>query len=544
MTEHRLIVDFPPELLPLVAAHLPLGRTPATLLSLALVDRQTSEMVLPVLWATLILRNIPDTVNALQRILDDPDRGLFVRSIHIDTPFSSDNRVQDWFESSPAIIEGRLRKLIQTGLLPALHTLEIREQRYRRHFGSYDAPFWNDLRTFCPRIQTMALTNVSSHSKRKGVPWLIDAGVLNLKNIRSLTVQRCGRMSLVFPELMRYVGSIASTLHTFIFDPDISAWPIKPCSATLDLLFDLHLPVLERITLLGFLIHDPRRMLPFWSRHTNLEFIHVFPASNLMRFLSPDAQTLPNFLPKLKHLRARFEDVRLLSSKLHQLSSLWVLNSFNCQVAYLIREVIPAGLPNLKSLSVHRRVHLPNSLRSFAPLSSEGLYWHEKADGIFSSTYPSSPLESEGDQSRPRQAFIDSFVGSVLRGAPNLVEFRIALSHGPIKLDGYTQIPGLEDVMAFQSLQRFFFFQEPSHRVGLSKEALVSSAHTLAREKFNSNFGVDFGDCDAHTEAGPNTTLRGYVKVHFEENTCRKWIKAGRMMEIGQEDQIKEPLIC
>ena len=114
--------------------------------------------------------------------------------------------------------------------------------------------------------------------------------------------------------------------------------------------------------------------------------------------------------------------MRTLASILHRLESPSFTESQNPQIPYLLRAVIPKGLPNIKSLEFYQdqsNVHL-RDLRNI-----EGSMWYEKPNGTF------GVVKTRKEAAR---TVTDNFMHSIVRGAPNLVELAI---HCPCFLPGY-----------------------------------------------------------------------------------------------------------
>ncbi len=105
-----------PELFPVVTGHLPLYLTPSTLLSLALTNHQISEIVLPLLYQHLILKN-ENVLRVLGRLLDEPAFGKFVRELHILSNLPNIRYRPGFFD--------KLEEVIVAGSLPHMHTLNI-----------------------------------------------------------------------------------------------------------------------------------------------------------------------------------------------------------------------------------------------------------------------------------------------------------------------------------------------------------------------------------------------------------------------------------
>jgi hypothetical protein len=116
--------------------------------------------------------------------------------------------------------------------------------------------------------------------------------------------------------------------------------------------------------------------------------------------------------------QARFEDIRSLVLVLPQLVSLGFTVSHSGQIPYLLRAVLPNGLPNLKSLDIKQEVVNWGNRR----LPVEGVLWYETLDGTF---------RTETNRKNMDQDFIKRYMHSIVRGAPNLQE--LALHVGRIK---------------------------------------------------------------------------------------------------------------
>lgn len=98
----------------------------------------------------------------------------------------------------------------------------------------------------------------------------------------------------------------------------------------------------------------------------------------------------------------------MLAPILHQLVSLAVFESVNAQIPYLIRSVLPGGLPNLKSLNIGQT---PSASRR--NMNIEGSLWYETQDGKF--------MEQDIAYKGFRRVS-DGYMHSITRGAPNLEE--------------------------------------------------------------------------------------------------------------------------
>lgn len=195
------------------------------------------------------------------------------------------------------------------------------------------------------------------------------------------------------------------------------------------LLFSITFPHLKSFNISGFRmiprsqLEDSGKAMCFWQRHPNLEQVSIA-ADGVNRWFRDNIEA--GFLPKLNYLRvsfcflksmsqvslnnsqAPFLDVRALTSHLGQLDHLGINYSYNLQVPYLLRSVLPDGLPRLKSLEIHQK---PSS-KSWA-LSREGTRWYETESGDF--------LE-ELDDKKTSKSVDSSYINSIVQGAPNIEE--------------------------------------------------------------------------------------------------------------------------
>jgi hypothetical protein len=108
--------------------------------------------------------------------------------------------------------------------------------------------------------------------------------------------------------------------------------------------------------------------------------------------------------------QARFEDIRPLVLVLPQLVSLGFTKSFNGQIPYLLRDVLPNGLANLKSLEIKQ------DIADRYNCTLEGVLWYETLDGTFRTETNSKNLGRD---------FVTGYMHSIVRGAPNLQELAL-----------------------------------------------------------------------------------------------------------------------
>ena len=112
------------------------------------------------------------------------------------------------------------------------------------------------------------------------------------------------------------------------------------------------------------------------------------------------------------------KDVLRLAPILNQLTWLMIPLTCNGQVPYLLRQVLPNGLPNLKNLCISQTaMHgatdgLSQATRNerIVGTSKEGSSWCETVDGAFT------------DLQDARLTIFGNYLHSVARGAPNLEE--------------------------------------------------------------------------------------------------------------------------
>ena|SRR6266581_4182360 len=115
--QQRFLIELPPEIFSIIASNLPLYITPPTLLSLALANRRLSEIILPILNSTWILRDDRDALKMIQRLLDEPETGKAVRELHI-LSFCGMSR-----QSAIYIIRHLEKVIIETAIYPFPWTL-------------------------------------------------------------------------------------------------------------------------------------------------------------------------------------------------------------------------------------------------------------------------------------------------------------------------------------------------------------------------------------------------------------------------------------
>lgn len=112
-----------------------------------------------------------------------------------------------------------------------------------------------------------------------------------------------------------------------------------------------------------------------------------------------------------------------MRTHLGQLERLCIVDSYNCQVPYLLRAVLPDGLPKLKSLEIHQT---PGSGRFIS--FTEGANWYETEDGNFLQELTPKAAQRNVDS---------SYMHSIVQGAPNLEELclQVHCRISPPKMD-------------------------------------------------------------------------------------------------------------
>lgn len=102
-----------------------------------------------------------------------------------------------------------------------------------------------------------------------------------------------------------------------------------------------------------------------------------------------------------------------LASHLGQLHHLSITYSLNCQVPYLLRSVIPGGLPLLKSLEINQT---PTN-----ETWDEGTRWYKKVNGR---------IIGDAHKGESLRTMPFGYIHSIVRGAPNVKE--LCLQGNPI----------------------------------------------------------------------------------------------------------------
>ncbi|KJA13635.1 hypothetical protein HYPSUDRAFT_195658 [Hypholoma sublateritium FD-334 SS-4] len=423
----------PAELFATIASFLPLSLCTSTLLSLALANHELCKMALPLLYERLILKNENDALAVFRKILDDPPRGLAVKGLYVMSSLSLSTRKG---ENEFDVVTG-IRRIVEQGLLPRLSVLGIyltqhwnADQKIR--YGCLPTKFWKDLRSQCPRLREIILRNVRDAEDQPGLHnrTIIDDMSLFPLSTLSLYLREELLSNPVEEKLLTTMSHLAPSLERLTLGgmgeiPDAN------------LIMRFHFPNLKSIKLSEFCaFRDGREAMRFWRRHPKIECISIMECMG--RWFTNEADS--TLLPKLRHLKANFTDVRALAPILHRLDSLSITKSINAQIPYLLRAVIPNGLPGLKSLEFDQNAS-SNLMRDLRRI--EGALWYEKPDGTFCAAKTLKETE---------RLITDNFMHSIVRSVPNLEELAI---HYPCFFPERLAImsPYLSEL---PSLQRFY----------------------------------------------------------------------------------------
>lgn len=298
---------------PIIAAYLPLYVAPSTLLALALTNRHISYIVIPLLYATLVLKNEVDATIILEKLLNNPSFGRFVRELHIMSDLSLEGPV-----SQPDVMR-ELGGVISNGCLPFIHTLGLHHMRRRYYderwefvgeFGQLRKSFWIQLKEKCPRLRALILDGFKDDPQN---PWLEDSGLIEIpvsivaphtytsaerrQDIANFTIRIFGLLEHSGSDkLFHHISLRASSLRTLA----VKCSPI-PISAILK----CDLPRLQSLSLGSFSKVDPVQAAAFFERHPSIEYLDL--ASSILgeRWRWFSSHLPENLLPNLRHLKVR-----------------------------------------------------------------------------------------------------------------------------------------------------------------------------------------------------------------------------------------------
>jgi len=320
-------------------------------------------------------------------------------------------------------------------------------------------------------------------------------------------------------KLFRKLSSLSCNLHTL---------DLASLDATILSLFKLTFPKLLSLTLYDPSIDNPLEGIAFWDRHPTLEYLDLRISVHRDKgsWFPYDLIISPGFLPNLKYLKCHFNDARVLTPILHQLKGMAIYGSINAQVPYLLRSVLPDGLPNLKSLFIYHRVLLRRRSQGL-----EGALWCETEDG----TFWEYDIESEcwytfeGDTEpifnkdlKTGTRVWRNYVHSIVRGAPNLEEFGFNKYLDPITIPKFPNFPS--ELGQFSNLRRFYY----RGAWGESREGFLSNAIVLGGACSSLDMVVS-------TSIFPYTVAR--ILRNEKEDVSNVVIGKGYGMQIGSENE-------
>ncbi|KAG6831059.1 hypothetical protein H0H92_012982 [Tricholoma furcatifolium] len=507
----------PPEVYPLIVAHLPLYAIPSTVLALALTSRHTCEIALPLLHFCLILKNEQDALIFLQRLLDDPELGRFVRELYIMS--RAYGLVETSTNNPPSSdVIRRLVDVVSRGYLPLLHTLGLYDNyKSAVGFAPFEKGWWLQINEKCPRLRALILDGFCDNAEGQEL-WIEEAGMLRVPGITNFSIRiETDHLAINnFVKLSQHISSLAPMLHT-----------LNISSPTLSLggFFELNLPSLRSLSLAGFDVNEVNtsRAMSFWERHPSIEYLDI--AINGEFAILQDgfgrwfARALPDkFLPELRYLRAHVKDAFLLAPILGQLLTLSIHHSINAQIPYLLRFLCPTGLTKLKSLGIGQG-HVTGY--DDAEVYDNGLYF-EDTDGVF---HP----DLSG------RTVFDNFMHSIVRSAPNLEE--IGFQGEPFPLHKLMSI--VNELNSFNSLKHLYYIDSGIRRKGRKSRG---KGKPFERDQF-------LIEAKALAEAVPSLLsitarmnsippyLTGRITRHEETSIPTIHIRSGYWMKIGHEDE-------
>ncbi|KJA16423.1 hypothetical protein HYPSUDRAFT_71356 [Hypholoma sublateritium FD-334 SS-4] len=430
------LANLHPELIFLIASYLPLHCKPATLLSLALANRKLHDTVgLQCLYRSVVLRDADIALIFLQKIQIDNSLGTKIREIYISlTP----DALSKCYSSIELFIQ-----LVKAGALPLIHSLEIRQQSESRlsRLPFFPAGFINILLKKCPRLRALSVFGFLDYEEGQ----LKSSGLYDFALFRgfqkigvaNISPSVAGNKDLEY--MFRNIPHLTSCIQYLHIDLQKSK-RLFSVSA----IFNLTFSRLTSLVLGGISIRmgDEHNLIrteamEFWRRHPHLERLELIDRLNKKTLFHDD--TSVEILPNLKHLKCGFADALALANILHRLSTLSIIRSTNSQVPYLLRSVLPNGLPNLKSLEIHQTPGYYSAIPQFA----KGVMWHEDENGIF---HTGRPYLNGWNVT-------ENFMHSIARGAPGVQE--LGLHGNPLSPKDITKItPALSTL---QSLERLYY---------------------------------------------------------------------------------------
>ncbi|KAH6885607.1 hypothetical protein BKA70DRAFT_1444997 [Coprinopsis sp. MPI-PUGE-AT-0042] len=506
----NLIDVVPPELFPLIVAHIPLYSVASTLLSLALTNRRSYSIIVPeFLFQHVVLKGREDTMRTLNFLLLSPGISSLVQGLHISALFE----VFPWIYDCK--FPQTLDTLFKSGHLKNLKMLELHVgwRNWEDIFGGMKGwpmdrlkglMFWHNLKSYCPQLEHISCGHLDRKTRLDcphpswenlnngwSDPHVLTLGYEGMKSI-SAKLSHSSFMSGVYHReyiaieylLLRPLAASAPSLRKLEL-----SWRrhrLKLASPRIWELFDIDFPVLESLTFIARpntqTHRDQAKARAFWSRHAGLEYVWVEDVTPTGPWIVwfDDLESgagKGRILPNLRHLTAsrahlglgrilthhiqvRYQDARCLSPILRQLSSLAVLDSINAQVPYLLRAILPQGLPRLKSLNI---IQSPRSSRAaydagFESHTSDDLRWYETCKGGVH-LLPNDQPQDIGVIVGP--GGVGAYLKSIVEACPGLIELAIQSGEEDPPHDLDLAWPGIYTLVAHElaklpNLERFF----------------------------------------------------------------------------------------
>ena len=196
-TNYSTLTVWSPDILSVIASHLPLHARSTTLLALALTNHELKDIIIPHLlhWQVL-LEGEKCTLEVLSRLRtqakaideqafqcgDATPVGHIVHRLHISSELSKDAQEG----RSPDVLD-QLHELIDLGGLPNLVSLALNLRRGWHYdenfvsvdgFGRADRSFWTSVQKHCSRLHDITLTGVRDYEDDR---WLENSGLFEFQ---------------------------------------------------------------------------------------------------------------------------------------------------------------------------------------------------------------------------------------------------------------------------------------------------------------------------------------------------------------------------
>ncbi|KAJ3500893.1 hypothetical protein NLJ89_g9588 [Agrocybe chaxingu] len=211
---------------------------------------------------------------------------------------------------------------------------------------------------------------------------------------------------------------------------------------------------------------------------------------------------------------ASYVDVRALAPVLPQLTSLAVHDGINSQVPYLLRSVIPGGLPGLKSLYFVRGPWDKNAV-------AEGASWYETYDGAF---HEIKKKKKKKKSDKSDRNILRDYMLSIARGAPNIEELGFPYVES---LSGLVEVSdAFSDLRRLKRIYYGMHFEDGDD----PNEATIAHVLALAKESF-------IPCLESVTNLNDDIPYPVARIIRDENgNPCDVVLGTGGGMEVGNED--------